>query len=136
MSDEEIEEIRRKKIQERLSELNDPKRKAREFAKAIVESPTYKNFIDANKEVQENQELQNLLREFQEKQLELQWKGFDQKILQELRDLQEKLNTNSTFQKFINSQNELVALLRKTNSIISQRIGQEFAQRRGGGCCG
>ncbi|MEM2917971.1 MAG: YlbF family regulator [Candidatus Altiarchaeota archaeon] len=136
MSDKEMEEIRRKKMEELLRKQNDPKRKAKEFAKAIVECDEYKNFIKFNEELQKNQTAQNLLREFQQKQAELQWNGFDPKTLEELRDLQMKINKNDIIQNFVNAQNELVDILRKTNNIISGKIGTQFAFFQGGGCCG
>lgn len=136
MSNKEIEEIRKKKMEELLKKQNDPKREAKEFAKAILESGEYKNFITSNEELEKNQSSQNLLRDFQQKQMELRWNGFDPKILEELRDLQMKINKNDTIQNFVNAQQELVDILRRTNNIISEKIGTQFAFFQGGGCCG
>lgn len=135
MEDKEMEEIRRKKMEELIRKQNDPKTKTKEFARAILECKEYKNFIRYNEELQRNQTAQNLLRQFQQKQMELQWNGFNPNTLEELRDLQMKIRKNDTLNGFFNSQQEILELLRHSNDIISERIGQQFAQGMGGGCC-
>lgn len=134
--DEEIEKIRKKKMEELVTKYNDPRKKAKEFAEAILESEAYKNFINSDEELKRNQPAQNLLREFQQKQMELQWNGFNPNTLEELRDLQMKINKNETIQNFGKSQQELVDLLQRTNTIISGKIKTLFAFFQGGGCCG
>lgn len=134
--DEEIEKIRIKKIEELSRKQNDSKTKAKEFANTIVESEEYKNFIKFNKELEKNQTTQNLLREFQQKQMELRWNGFDPNTLEQLKDLQMKINKNEVIQNFVKAQQELVDILRRTNNIISGKIGTQFAFFQGGGCCG
>jgi len=136
MPDKEIEEVRKEKIEELLRKQKDPKMEAKKFANAIIECDEHKNFIKCNEELQKNQTAQNLLREFQQKQMELQWYGFDPKTLEELRDLQMKINKNVTIQNFINAQQELIDILRRTNNIISGKIGTQFAFSQGGGFCG
>ncbi len=79
--------IRIKKIEELSRKQNDPKTKAKEFANTIVESEEYKNFIKFNKELEKNQTAQNLLREFQQKQRELQGLWFDPDTLEQLKNL-------------------------------------------------
>lgn len=134
--EDEIEEIMKNKMEKLLRNQKDPRTKAREFAKAIIESKEYKNFIKYNEELQKNQAAQNLLKQFQQKQMELQWNGFNSKTLEELRDLQLKINQNNTIQNFVNVQQELVNILQRTNNIISGKIGTQFAFFQGGGCCG
>lgn len=123
-------------MEELVRKQNDPKNKAKEFAKAIVESEEYKNFIKYNDQLQRDQTAQNLLRQFQQKQMELQWNGFNPNTLEELRDLQIKINKNNTVQNFVKAQQELVDILQRTNKIISGKIGTQFAFFQGGGCCG
>lgn len=136
MSDKEIEEIIKKKMRGFLKKQNDPKRKAKEFAQTIIECDEYKRFIKCNEELQKNQTTQNLLREFQQKQMELQWMGFNPKTFEELRDLQMKISKDNTIQNFVNAQQELTDILLRTNIIISGKIGTQFAFFQGGGCCG
>lgn len=83
-------------MEELIRKLNDPKTKAKEFARAILECNEYKNFMKYYEELQTNPTAQNLLRQFRQKQMELQWNGFDSNTLEELRDLQMKINKNGT----------------------------------------
>lgn len=134
--DDNLEKIRIKKMKELVKKQNDPKTKVKEFAKAILECKECKNFIKYNEELRRNQTAQNLLREFQQKQRELQWIGFNPNTLEELRDLQMKINKNETIQNFLRAQQELVDILQRTNDIISEKIGMQFAFFQGGSCCG
>ena len=45
------------------------------------------------------------------------------------------MEDNETLSDVRAAEAELVALLEQTNDIISEKIGQEFAQTTGGGCC-
>lgn len=109
------------------------KNKTKEFAQAILESEEYKLFISISDDLEKSED-SSLLKEFQNKQRELQSRGFDPSLMEELRELQLRINKNETIQKFANAQNELVDLLKKTNSVISTRIGMPFASNSGG-CC-
>jgi len=135
MDDKEMEKIRREKMEELIRKQSEPKTKAKEFARAILECKKYKNFIKYNEELQKNQTAQNLLTQFQQKQMELQWSGFNSDILEELKKLQMKISKENTLKGFLNSQQELLGLLRRTNDLISEKIGQQFAQSGRRGCC-
>jgi len=76
-----------------------------------------------------------LLREFQQKQRQMQMGGFDQSLMSELQELQSEMNDNDTLKRHRQAQEALVELLRETNDVISEQIGREFAQSTGGGCC-
>jgi cell fate (sporulation/competence/biofilm development) regulator YlbF (YheA/YmcA/DUF963 family) len=136
MKDKEIEEMKRRKAEVLIKRQNDPKTKAKEFARAILECEEYENYIKNTEGINKDMEAQRLLRQFQEKQVELRWNGFDPKIMDELRELQFKINQNSTIQDFVKSQQELIDILRRTNMIISEEIGMQFAFFQGGICCG
>jgi len=118
---------------EKNKEQKDPKEKTKEFAKAILNCDEYKNFIKYNEDFQKNQTAQNILREFQQKQIEIQGNGFNPNTFEELKDLQMKINQNDTIQNFVNAQEELTDILRRTNNIISIKIGTQFAFFQGGG---
>ncbi len=135
MKDEEIENIRKKKIKELAKKQNDPRAKTKEFSQAIVECDEYKNFIKFNEELQKNQSAQKLFKDFQEKQMEWQMGGFNPSTLEELKELQMEIRNNEAIQNFAKSQQELIDILRRSNDIISAKIGQQFAQGRSGGCC-
>lgn len=136
MDDKEIEIIKKKKMKEMIDKQNSAKTKAREFAQAILDCEEYKNFIKYSDELEKNQTAQNLLKQSQEKQRELQWNGFNANTFQELRELQMDINKNEIIQNFLKAQDELVDILRRTNDIISGKIGTQFAFLQGGSCCG
>ncbi|WP_048152567.1 YlbF family regulator [Methanolacinia paynteri] len=102
------------------------------FGKAIVESEEYLNLIRCDEELNKDQMAQDLLREYRLKQLELQRKGFDRKVLGELNELEAQMKSNETLSNLENSQKALAALFRSSNEMISEKIGQPFAQRLGG----
>ena len=106
-----------------------------EFIETITESKPYQQFVDSQQELKADDEAQELLREFQTKQQQLQRDGFDQDTMGELRDLKAEMEDNETLSDVRAAEAELVALLEQTNDIISEKIGQEFAQTTGGGCC-
>ncbi len=110
------------------------KNKTKEFAQAILESKEYKLFISASDDLEKNEDANNLLKDFQKKQMELQYRGFDPSLMEELRELQTKINRNEIIQQFANAQNELVDLLKRTNNIISLRINMPFVSANRGGC--
>lgn len=105
------------------------------FACAIVASPEYQAFITANGELAKDQEARNLLQQYQLKTNEVQHRGYDAASLDELKALQIRVKENATLTAFYTTQAALVALLKETNDRISAKIGQQFAQRRQGGCC-
>ncbi|MEX0920954.1 MAG: YlbF family regulator [Candidatus Pacearchaeota archaeon] len=109
------------------------KNKTKEFAQAILESEEYKTFISVSDDLKKSED-SNLLKEFQNKQMELRRKGFDPSLMEELRELQTKINKSETIQQFAKTQNELVDLLKRTNNLISLRINMPFVSAMRGGC--
>lgn len=109
---------------------------AREFAETIVESQEYKKFIEASRKFNRDSEAKELINEFQKKQINLYSGKFDPKLMDELKELQEKINKNSTINQYLEAQADLVNILRRANNVISLRIGTQFAYSQGGGCCG
>ncbi|MEX0920076.1 MAG: YlbF family regulator [Candidatus Pacearchaeota archaeon] len=110
------------------------KNKTKEFAQAILGSEEYKLFKSVSDELEKNEDANNLLKEFQKKQMELRSKGFDPSLMDELRELQTRINKSEIIQQFANAQNELVDLLKRTNNIISLRINMPFVSTVRGGC--
>ncbi|TYL36115.1 YlbF family regulator [Natronococcus pandeyae] len=107
----------------------------RAFVDTLSESATYQQFIEAGERLGNDSEATALLREYRQKQQQLQGDGFDQSLMSELQELQTELSNNETIQQHRAAQNDLVELLQETNDVISDRIGREFAQSTGGGCC-
>ncbi len=110
-------------------------RKLQTFVETIKDSETYAEFMAANERLEEDSEAMVLLQEYQQKQRQMQMGGFDESVMSELRELQEEMNDNETIQAHREAQEALVELLQETNEVISEKIGREFAQSLGGGCC-
>jgi len=106
----------------------------REFVDAIQDSNQYQTFVDARERLDDDQEAQRLLRTYQQKQAQLQRGGFDQETMAELRDLKAEMDDNEIISAYIEAEETFIALLERTNDVISEKIGEEFA-RSMGGCC-
>lgn len=106
-----------------------------EFIAAIMESEQYQQFVDSQRQLKTDETAQELLREFQAKQQQLQRSGFDQETMGELREIKADMEDNETISDLRQAETELLTLLEKTNEIVSEKIGREFARTTGGECC-
>jgi cell fate (sporulation/competence/biofilm development) regulator YlbF (YheA/YmcA/DUF963 family) len=107
----------------------------RTFVQTLTDSETYREFVEASEALNDDPEASALLREFDQKQEQMQQDEFDQSVMSELQDLKSKMANNDTIQRHRKAQEALVELLQETNDVISEQIGREFAQSTGGGCC-
>ena len=107
----------------------------RTFMETLTDSATYQEFVEASEALEEDSEASALLREFQQKQQQMQRGGFDQSVMSELQDLKSEMADNDTLERHRKAQEALIELLQETNDVISEQIGREFAQSTGGGCC-
>ena len=107
----------------------------REFLDALGESETYQRFAAADEALQDDDDAMALLREYQRKQQQLQRGGFDESVMAELKQLQTELSNDETIQRQQAAQAEVIELLQRTNDVVSDEIGEEFARSTGGGCC-
>jgi len=105
------------------------------FLQTLTDSKTHREFVEASEALNDDPEASALLREFDQKQEQMQQDEFDQSVMSELQDLKSKMEDNDTVQRHRKAQEALVELLQETNDVISEQIGQEFAQSTGGGCC-
>lgn len=105
------------------------------FLDTIQDSKTFQEFVEAKEQLEADAEAAELHRTYQQKQQELQENVFDQSVMSELRDLQTEVSNDETIQRYQEAQQELIDLLNQTNNVISEQIGEEFAQSVGGGCC-
>mgnify|MGYP006427922337 CR=1 FL=1 len=108
--------------------------KLQAFTDAIEDSETYQQFMTASEQLENDAEAMALLDEYRQKQRQMQ-ASFDQELMAELQDVQEKMDENETIQQHQAAQVELIELLQQTNDAISEPLGMEFAQSSGGGCC-
>ena len=107
----------------------------RTFVQTLTDSETYREFVEASEALNDDPEASALLREFDQKQEQLQQDEFDQSVMSELQDLKSKMANHDTIHRHRKAQEALVELLQETNDVISDQIGREFAQSIGGGCC-
>ena len=107
----------------------------RTFVQTLTDSGTYREFVEASEALDDDPEASALLREFEQKQQQMQQGGFDQSVMSELQDLKSEVADNDTIQRHREAQEALVELLQETNDLISEQIGRGFAQSTGGGCC-
>ncbi len=116
--------------------LSDPVEKAGEYAKAIMESPEYLQFMECKDAFQADAASRRLLAEYESKQRRLRLGRFEPNMMDEIKDLYTKISESEVIQNYNKSGNELVALLAKADDLISTQIGRRFATSKGGSCCG
>ncbi len=108
------------------------KEKALVLAGAILESEEYREFLETENELKQDEEAQELLAIFQEKQREfmaMQLSGeMNEELVNELSEIQKKLNSMESVTKFIESYQKFVNLLGEIGEIISQEIQFDFGE--------
>ena len=107
---------------------------AKDLGRLIAQSPEYKYYTQAAKDVDEDQETSDLmkkLKEIEEKVLEAQHAGkeIDKETREEYTKVMEEVQGKSKVQALIASQENYMKLMNKVNSQISAGI-QEGAQSR------
>ncbi|MGM5488418.1 MAG: YlbF family regulator [Nanobdellota archaeon] len=110
-------------------------KKAEEFAEEIIRCKEYKEFLQADKALKNRSDSMKLIDELDQKQQETRYNASSD-VMGEIKELQEKIKNDKIIQELLRTQNELIRLLRETNTIISEKIDSPFAFPKGGGCCG
>lgn len=100
--------------------------KAEALAEALKSLQEYKDFIEMEKNLKADSEAQAMILEFQKKQQDFvtkQMSGvFDNDLLNELTDLQSKLNARESVVMFIESYNRLLSAIGEILDLISERL--------------
>lgn len=108
------------------------KEKALALADAILELDVYREFLEVEAKLKEDQVAQELLAEFQQKQQNFVTKQlsgeFDQQILGELTEIQSKLNTRESVVNFLEAYNRLLSVLGEVTDLISERIQLDLGE--------
>ncbi len=108
------------------------KEKALALAEAIVELEEYREFIEMEKKLKEDEVAQKLLAEFHRKQQDFvskQMSGeFDQDLLNELSEIQSKLSVRESVVNFLDAYNRLLSILSEVFEVISERINIDLAE--------
>ncbi|MEM0214572.1 MAG: YlbF family regulator [Archaeoglobaceae archaeon] len=100
--------------------------KAEALAEALMNLQEYRDFLEMEKNLKADTEAQAMIIEFQKKQQDFitkQMSGvFDNDLLNELTDLQSKLNARESVVMFIESYNRLLSTIGEILDIISERL--------------
>ena len=106
--------------------------KALALADAILELEEYKEFVKMEQKLKEDKVAQELLVEFQQKQQDFVTKQlsgeFDQELLNELTEIQSKLNARESVVNFLEAYNRLLAVLGEIVDLISERINLDLSE--------
>ncbi len=106
--------------------------KAIELAESIRQMEEYREFLEMERKLREDNVAQELLVEFQQKQQDFVTKQlsgeFDQDLLNELTELQSKLNARESVVRFIESYNRLLAVIGEIVDLISEKIELDIGE--------
>lgn len=108
------------------------------LGEAIVETPTYEKFTDAKKAVEESDEAQEKIGEFNQLRQEFM---LAQKVgeatnedVTKVQTAQQELHEIPVMATYLEAQSELAAKLQAVNEAISEPLALDFADEAGG-CC-
>lgn len=111
---------------------------ASELGDAITQLPTYQRFLEAKEAVEDNEEAQEKVRQFEELRedfmLARQTGDATNEDLRELQAAQEELHDVPVMSEFLEVQSELELELQELNEIISAPLALDFGEKAGG-CC-
>jgi cell fate (sporulation/competence/biofilm development) regulator YlbF (YheA/YmcA/DUF963 family) len=116
----------------------DPEALARELGAAISELPEYQRFEEAKAAVEDDEETQEKISEFeqlrQEFALAQQTGRADNEAVQKVQEAQEELHSMPLMAEYLDAQDELEARLETLNELISEPLSVDFGGEAGG-CC-
>ncbi|AFK19426.1 YlbF family regulator [Haloferax mediterranei ATCC 33500] len=116
----------------RLEELG------RELGEAIADHPKYEAYEEAKAAVEADDEVQELITEFnrlrEEFNVARQMGEATQEGLQKVQAAQEELHSKPVMEEYLLAQAELVGELEKVNEAISEPLSVDFGGEAGG-CC-
>jgi cell fate (sporulation/competence/biofilm development) regulator YlbF (YheA/YmcA/DUF963 family) len=111
---------------------------ATEFGEAITELPVYQRFVEAKEAVENDEEAQAAIEEFEsireEYMLARQTGQADQEALRELQSAQEELHDLPVMSEYLEVQSELELRLQELNELVSEELAVDFGEKAGG-CC-
>jgi cell fate (sporulation/competence/biofilm development) regulator YlbF (YheA/YmcA/DUF963 family) len=113
-------------------ELDAVKERALALADAILELDAYKEFVEMEQKLKEDEVAQQLLVEFQQKQQDFVTKQlsgeFDQDLINELTEIQSKLSARESVVNFLDAYNRLLSVLGEIVDLISERINLDLGE--------
>ncbi|USZ68437.1 YlbF family regulator [Halorussus salilacus] len=109
-----------------------------ELGEAIAETPVYQRFEETKAAVEEDEQAQEKVKEFeqlrQEFMLARQTGEATQEDVQKVQRAQNELHSLPVMEEYLDAQEELEAKLEAVNDAISEPLAVDFGQQ-GGGCC-
>ena len=116
----------------------EPDELARELGEAITELPQYQRFVEAKEVVENDEEIQEEIREFEQVREEFmlarQAGEATSDDLRELQNAQMELNDIPEMSEYLEAQSDLELRLQELNEIVSEPLAVDFGQKAGG-CC-
>ena len=110
----------------------------RELGRAITDLPEYEAFEEAKARVEEDDEVQEAISEFEQLRQEFmvarQTGRADQEQLERVQDAQEELHEMPVMAEYLDAQDELQERLEAVNEAISAPLAVDFGGEAGG-CC-
>jgi cell fate (sporulation/competence/biofilm development) regulator YlbF (YheA/YmcA/DUF963 family) len=111
---------------------------ATELGTAIADTPEYRRFEEAKAAVQNDEEAQARISEFEQLRQEFamarQAGKADQETMEKVQAAQQDLHSLSVLQEYVEAQDELQARLETLNEAISDGLVVDFGGEAGG-CC-
>jgi cell fate (sporulation/competence/biofilm development) regulator YlbF (YheA/YmcA/DUF963 family) len=111
---------------------------AEELGEAITEMPAYQEFVEAKAAVEDDEELQAEIREFERLREEFtmarQTGEATNDDLRELQAAQQELHEQPKMKAYLRAQSEIELKLQELDELISEPLEVEFGQKAGG-CC-
>lgn len=111
---------------------------ARSLGSAIAEMPAYEQFLERKAAVEADEEAQEQIDSFQEKQaayLEARERGTaTREDLRELQQAQQELHEIPVMREYLQAENDLELRLQALNAHISEELDIDFGEKAGG-CC-
>nr|WP_206043246.1 halo-CC-star protein HcsL [Haloferax alexandrinus] len=105
------------------------------FVDELLTCERYQELVEAREALEADAEAQELLDAYRETERELQNGEFDTSLMSELRSIQKDLSELESVRRHREAREAFESLLAETDEIVSECIGQAFAQSIGGGCC-
>ncbi|WP_134670953.1 YlbF family regulator [Halorussus marinus] len=120
------------------TELSHVEQLGAELGEAIAETPEYRTFEETKAAVEDDDEAQQKVSEFeqlrQEFMLARQTGEATQEDVQQVQQAQQELHSLPVMEEYLEAQEELEAKLEAVNDAISEPLAVDFGQQ-GGGCC-
>jgi len=111
---------------------------ARKLGEAITDTPAYRRFVESKQAVENDDEVQSRIDEFeqlrQEFMLARQSGDADQEALQEVQDAQQRLHDHPVMAEYLDAQDALEARFEGLNDLISEPLDVDFVGESGA-CC-